>query len=105
MKIISLLLCAAFLCASLISCGGTADDGAAANTAAATAAAETESTETLRENYPDTIPDGLDFGGAMVTMIHGRGNTHPQRELSAEQTGDSNRRRRLLPQSVGRGTG
>ncbi len=87
MKIISLLLCAAILCASLISCGGTADDGAAADTAAATAAAETESTETLRENYPDTIPDGLDFGGATVT-IHGRGNTHPQRELSAEQTGD-----------------
>ena len=86
MKIISLLLCAALLCGTLISCGETSDGGNTADTAAETAA-ETEATGTLRENYPDTIPEGLDFGGATVT-IHGRGNEHPIRELSAEQTGD-----------------
>jgi hypothetical protein len=86
MKIISLLLCAALLCGALISCGETSDGGNAADTSAETAA-ETEATGTLRENYPDTIPEGLDFGGATVT-IHGRGNEHPIRELSAEQTGD-----------------
>lgn len=84
-RIFTVLLAATFFTSSIISCSETASDIPAEATSSVSQT-DTEA-ETLREDYRDNIPDGLDFEGANI-KIHGRGDGDAILELSAEQTGD-----------------
>ena len=92
-KLLSLLL-AALMCLPLFaSCASSElnDPASEGTTADPDAAAEevVEEEEITRENYPDTLPDGLDFGGE-TTVIHARGDQGSVDEVAVEDmTGES----------------
>jgi len=87
-KHLSLLLALLMLAPAIVSCAET-EDTASPDTPDVSADAGTEETvpeetEISRENYPDTLPDDLDFGGETVT-IHSRGDDESIYEVSVEE--------------------
>ncbi len=95
-KHLSLFLALLMLAQAFVSCAesqettDTAED-TFIETAADPSAEETlpEETEISRENIPDTLPDGLNFNGATVT-IHSRGDDETYYEVWSEgMTGES----------------
>lgn len=86
-RITSLLLSALFL--SMTACGGEASTGeetTAASTGDTTTAPEVE--EITRANYPDSLPDDLDFGGETVRILSRDGTWIDMEFGSGEETGD-----------------
>jgi len=75
-KILCLLLIIILIVPAILSCNKPTtitddvipDDNAKTNESAA------EPTEVLRENTPDNLPDGLDFGGAELRVLHRNGD-------------------------------
>jgi len=87
-KHLSLLLVLLMLAPAIVSCAET-EDTASPDTPDVSADAGTEETvpeetEISRENYPDTLPDDLDFGGETVT-IHSRGDDQAFLEIGVEE--------------------
>jgi maltose-binding protein MalE len=78
-----LLICMLLSC---ISCQNTPVSNIPTDTAALTDAEESPDLS-LRENTPDTLPDGLDFEGAVLN-ISTRGDTDSVLDFFSEQTGD-----------------
>ena len=88
-KHLSLLLALLMLAPAIVSCAETEDTAspdATPTVSAEQTAEETvpEETEISRENYPDTLSDDLDFGGATVT-IHSRGDDQAYLEIGVEE--------------------
>lgn len=83
-RIVSCLLLTAMLTAAVTSCAAAGPEAPAVTDTAAQPAAETE---VLRENYPDTLPEGLDFEGAAVNIFC-RSDTPWYEEMYAEQDGE-----------------
>jgi hypothetical protein len=90
-KHLSLLLALLMLTQTFVSCADSnesadTEEDAVIETAATPSAEETvpEETEISRAEYPDTLPDGLDFNGATVT-IHSRGDDEPYYEIWSER--------------------
>lgn len=89
-KLLILLLTAAMLS----SCGsgsGTVTEETTAISGEETIATSDTSVETeiTRATTPDTLPEGLDFGGKTVTILHRAGDTDVQVEVQSENTGDA----------------
>lgn len=88
-----ILITALLLSSTLSGCGqgGVKETNAGEYTPSAVTdtATETESETVLtRENTPDTLPSGLDFGGEDICILHRAGDHDVQVEISAENTGD-----------------
>lgn len=90
-KRLCLFLALLMLAPAVISCsdGGNGDEGVSNTENTVTdVSADTddsaEETEISRANYPDTLPDDLDFGGATVN-IHSRGDDQAYLEIGIEE--------------------
>ena len=89
-KLLSVILALLMLAPAFASCAETAENSESVSDTIAPSAdpavAETipEETEITRQNYPDTLPDNLNFDGATVT-IHSRGDDETYYEVWSEE--------------------
>ncbi|MBQ8642017.1 MAG: hypothetical protein IJ480_07330 [Clostridia bacterium] len=86
-KKFTLLLAALMVAPVLASCASEEAETQPADTASAdTTPAETEIT---RATTPDTLPDGLDFGGESIRIIQGTSDEHMDEYYVEEDTGEA----------------
>ena len=84
-RVICLLLVACFMVVALVSCGGNGDvgDGSGSNGAGDNAATEKPTDEYGQEKFTSAVPEGLDFGGETLKILH-RNSIPVQREWYKE---------------------
>ena len=86
-KKLALLLAALMILPMLASCASGDTETQTADTAPAdTAPVETEMT---KATTPDTLPDGLDFGGETIRIIQGKSSEHDDEIYVEEDTGEA----------------
>ena len=94
-KLIALLLCAALLVPALVGCSesaaesGSEESNAAANESAAEGAEVVpEEPEVTRANVPDSLPEGLDFGGTTLNILSFGSESCQTYDIHGELNGD-----------------
>ena len=86
-KKLALLLAVLMIVPALASCAADEKETQAADTTPAdTAPVETEMT---KATTPDTLPDGLDFGGESIRIIQGKSSEHDDEIYVEEDTGEA----------------
>ena len=89
-KALSFLLALLTLCTAFYGCAENSDqpDDSTAAAAESDLPAETEAGETLREDYPDGVPDTLKYTGETFRVLYRDSNNYREDFVATEISGD-----------------